>query len=45
VFWVIREDASATDDYRFLLNDCCSTTISMAAIPARCGTRGPRPTS
>jgi len=24
VFWVIREDATAPDEYRFLLHDCCT---------------------
>jgi hypothetical protein len=24
VFWVIREDAAATNEYRFLLHDCCT---------------------
>jgi hypothetical protein len=27
VFWVIREDAAATDEWRFPLHDCCTTNF------------------
>jgi hypothetical protein len=33
VFWVIREDASATDEYRFLLDDCCATNDFHGGYP------------
>jgi hypothetical protein len=33
VFWVIRESETATDEYRFPLNDCCSTNDFHGGYP------------